>query len=60
MPQKIHGAATASQNLSADLSYYTCFVSSPGCWSDPNPNPPQAQELLRLINIQVTGNPKYY
>lgn len=57
MPQQIHGASTAMQNLTADLQYYVCYASSPGAFTDPNPNPPQAQELSRLINIQVTGNP---
>lgn len=57
MVQKIHGAASAMQNLTADLQYYVCYASSPGCFTDPNPNPPANQELARLINIQVTGNP---
>jgi len=57
MPLKIHGAASAMQNLTADLQYYICFASSPGCFSDPNPNPPVSQELSRLINIMVTGQP---
>jgi hypothetical protein len=57
MVQKIHGAATAQQNLTADLQYYVCYVSSPGAFTDPNPNPPPSQELERLVNIQVTGNP---
>jgi len=57
MTQKIHGASSAMQNLTADLQYYICYVSSPGAFTDPNPNPPQSQELPRLVNIQVTGNP---
>ena len=57
MPLKIHGAASAMQNLTADLQYYICFASSPGAFSDPNPNPPPSQELTRLINILVTGQP---
>lgn len=57
MPTKIHGSSTAMQNLTADLAFYTCYASSPGCFSDPNPNPPATQELMRLINIQVTGRP---
>lgn len=57
MVQRIHGAASAMQNLTADLQYYVCYASSPGCFTDPNPNPPANQELARLINIQVTGNP---
>lgn len=57
MPQKIHGAATSMQNLTADLAYYVCYASSPGAFTDPNPNPPVSQEMARLVNIQVTGNP---
>lgn len=57
MPKQIHGAATAMQNLSADLQYYVCYASSPGAFTNPNPNPPPDQELARLVNIQVTGNP---
>lgn len=55
MPLKIHGASSAMQNLTADLQYYICYASSPGAFSDPNPNPPPDQELTRLLNIQVTG-----
>lgn len=54
---KIHGAASAMQNLTADLQYYICYASSPGAFSDPNPNPPFNQEIPRLVNIQVTGQP---
>lgn len=54
---KIHGAASAMQNLTADLQYYICYASSPGAFSDPNPNPPSNQEIPRLVNIQVTGQP---
>ncbi len=57
MTQRIHGAATSMQNLTADLQYYVCYASSPGAFTDPNPNPPVSQELARLLNIQVTGNP---
>src|SRR6187402_1937262 len=57
MALKIHGAATAMQNLTADLQYYVCYASSPGAFSDPNPNPPEDQEKPRLVNIQVTDNP---
>ena len=57
MPAQIHGAASAMQNLTADLQYYICFASSPGAFTDPNPNPPSDQEIPRLLNIQVTGNP---
>jgi hypothetical protein len=57
MTQRIHGAATSMQNLTGDLQYYVCYASSPGAFTDPNPNPPANQELTRLVNIQVTGNP---
>lgn len=57
MPIKINGAASAQQNLTADLAYYTCYASSPSCFTAPNPNPPPSQELARLVNIQVTGSP---
>jgi len=57
MTKKIHGAATSMQNLTADLQYYVCYASSPGAFTDPNPNPPPSQELTRLVNIQVTGSP---
>jgi len=57
MVQKIHGSATAMQNLTADLAYYVCYAASPGAFTDPNPNPPTSQELTRLLNIQVTGQP---
>ena len=57
MPKQIHGAATSMQNLTADLQYYVCYASSPGAFTDPNPNPPPSQELTRLVNIQVTGSP---
>lgn len=55
MPIKIHGAAKSMQNLTADLQYYICYASSPGAFSDPNPNPLPANEIARLVNIQVTG-----
>lgn len=54
---KIHGAASSMQNLTADLQYYVCYASSPMCFTNPNPNPPPSEELTRLINIQVTGQP---
>ncbi len=57
MPIRIHGAATSMQNLTADLQYYVCYASSPGAFTNPNPNPPPSEELARLVNIQVTGSP---
>lgn len=55
MTLKIHGTASAMQNLTADLQYYVCYASSPGAFTDPNPNPPPAEELTRLVNIEVTN-----
>lgn len=55
MPVQIHGSSTAMQNLSADLTWYICYASSPLCFTSPNPNPPPSEELVRLVNIQVTG-----
>lgn len=57
MTKQVHGAASAMQNLTADLQYYICYAASPGAFTDPNPNPPPDQELARLVNIQVTKNP---
>lgn len=57
MPIRIHGAASSMQNLTADLQYYVCYASSPGAFTNPNPNPPPSEELTRLVNIQVTGSP---
>src|ERR1035438_3433099 len=54
---KINGAASAQQNLTSDIAWYTCFASSPMCFTSPNPNPPECQERERLINIQVTKSP---
>lgn len=58
MPQKIHGASSSAQNLTADLQYYTCYAASPGAYTNPNPNPPTVEEIGRLVNILVTGNPR--
>lgn len=57
MPRQINGAATAQQNLTADLQYYVCYASSPGAFTNPNPNPPDDQKIERLVNIMVTGSP---
>lgn len=57
MTTKVHGTSSSMQNLTSDLSYYVVYAASPGAMSDPNPNPPVNQELLRLINIQVTSSP---
>lgn len=57
MAQRIHGAASAHQNLTGDLSYFVCYASSPDAFLSPNPNPPTNEELTRLVNIQVTTTP---
>lgn len=57
MPINTNAAASSMQNLTADLQYYVCYASSPGAFTDPNPNPPPTEEIARLVNIQVTGNP---
>src|SRR5574337_1365547 len=54
MVKKVNGSAFAGQWLTGSLEYYTCYASSPLCYSNPNPNPPQSEELSRLLNIQVT------
>ena len=56
MPKKIHGAASAMQNLTGDLQSYVCYAKSPLAFTDPNPNPPPSEELVRLVNIQVTND----
>lgn len=56
MPIKIHGAASAQQNLTADLQFYILYCTSPGAYSDPDPNPPEAQEQIRSVNILVTDH----
>lgn len=57
MPQQIHGASTSMQNLTGDLQYYVCYASSPYAFTNPNSNPPPVEEIPRLVNILVTGNP---
>lgn len=57
MPKQIHGASTSMQNLTADLQFYICYAASPLAFTNPNPNPPPPDDLSRLVNIQVTGNP---
>lgn len=58
MTTRIHGAASAQQNLAGELQFYVLYCSSPGAFSDPNPNPPEIEEAARLINIQVTDHIK--
>ena len=57
MTRKVHGTARAFQALTADLTYYICYASSPGAFTDPNPTPPISQEIIRAVNILVTGSP---
>lgn len=54
---RVNGAASSMQNLTADLQYYVCYAASPGAFTNPSANPPPSEELARLVNIQVTGNP---
>ena len=56
MPERIHGAATSMQALSANLQYYACYAKSPEAFTIPQPNP--ANGIDRLVNIQVTGSPR--
>lgn len=56
MPERIHGAASAMQTLTADMEYYVCYASSPLAFTDPQANP--ADPMSRLVNIMVTGNPR--
>lgn len=58
MPARINGASTSQQNLTGSLQFYYCYTASPGAFTDPLPNPPEEQEQLRKVNIQVTGNIK--
>jgi len=55
MTMKIHGTSSANQVLTADLQQYVCYAKSPGAFTSPNPNPPANEELIRLVNIQVTN-----
>lgn len=56
MTEKVHGVATAAQCLSGDMQFFACYASSPGAFSDPDPMPTLVDDVVRLINIQVTGN----
>ena len=56
MPERIHGTATAMQNLTADMECYVCYAASPLAFTNPDSNP--AAPLDRLVNIMVTGNPR--
>lgn len=56
MPERIHGAASAMQNLTADIEYYVCYAASPFAFTNPQANP--TDPLDRLVNIMVTGNPR--
>jgi len=56
MAARINGSITADQNLSGSIQYYTVFMSSPLAYSFPNANPDPAEEILRKLNVQVTGD----
>lgn len=56
MTIRIHGTASAQQNLSGELQFYFVYCTSPGAFTDPEPNPEDVEELTRSINILVTDN----
>lgn len=58
MSTRIHGAASAQQNLSSELQFYIVYCSSPGAVTDPVFNPLEIEEQARGINIHVTENIK--
>ncbi len=58
MSERINGASSAMQVVSGDLQTYICYASSPGAYSNPDPNPSIIDELGRLVNIMTTGNPR--
>lgn len=55
MSSRIHGAATAQQSLTGELQTYILYCSSPGAYTDPNPNAVDVEAIARVLNIQVTG-----
>lgn len=55
MAEKVNGTSTAAQCLSADIQYFVCYACSPGAFTDPDPRPSLVDDIVRLINIQVTG-----
>lgn len=57
MPVNFNAAAFASQVLTGNLSYYTCYAASPLAFTQPSANPIESEELTRLVNIQITDNP---
>jgi hypothetical protein len=54
MTAQINGTSSAMQNLTGDLQFYIAYALSPGAYTDPNPNPPEPEEQIRQVNIQVT------
>lgn len=58
MSNRINGAASSQQSLSGSLQYYMVYASSPGAFTDPNPNPDELESVARILNIQVTENIK--
>lgn len=56
MTQRINGAAIGQQSLSGSLQYYVVYAASDNAVSDPNANPPPAEELIRGVNILTTGD----
>jgi hypothetical protein len=58
MPIKVNGAASAQQNLTADLQFYILYCTSVGAFTDPDANPPEAEQQIRGVNILVTDHIK--
>lgn len=56
MPDKINGASGAYQSLAGVLQYYVVYCKSPLAYTDPDPNPPPAEEATRILNIQTTDD----
>lgn len=56
MPSRVNGASSAHQNLSGGLQFYYCYTLSPGAFTDPDPNPPEEEQLVRQVNILVTDD----
>jgi hypothetical protein len=52
--ERIHGSSFNHQSLTGSLQHYICFVSSPGAYTLPDPNPVESEMNMRRVNIQVT------
>jgi hypothetical protein len=58
MTSRINGTSFSYQNLTGNIQYYICYLSSPGCFITPDPNPPEIEWQLRKLNVQVTESLK--